>query len=148
MPALPKALVAGNAMQSTADLTLLSTGCQGPAAETLLKVSQLLTDSYLEMIQGQCLDLAFESRTDITTQEYLQMIAYKTGSLIRSGLEIGALLATQDQATLQAFSRFGSCLGRAFQIRDDFLGFGGTRPPPVRRRATTSGAERSLCRLS
>ena len=122
---LPKALVAGNAMQSSGDIALLNTGCQGPDTETILKVSELLTDSYLEMIQGQCLDLAFESRTDISTEEYLQMIAYKTGSLIRSGLEIGAILSTEDPVTLQAFSRFGNYLGRAFQIRDDFLGIWG-----------------------
>ena len=53
------------------------------------------------------------------------MIAYKTGAIIRSGLEIGALLATDDQVAIQAFSRFGSGIGRAFQIRDDFLGIWG-----------------------
>ena len=57
--------------------------------------------------------------------EYLRMIARKTGSLIRSGLEIGAMVATGDTAAIQSFSRFGSCLGRAFQIRDDILGIWG-----------------------
>ena len=122
---VPKALVSGNAMQSAGDLATLEIARRGVSPETTLKVSQLLTQSYLEMIQGQCLDLAYESRASITADEYLNMIAYKTGSLIRSGLEIGALLATDDPASVAAFSHFGSCLGRAFQIRDDFLGIWG-----------------------
>ncbi len=120
-----KALVAGNAMQCAGDLALLSSDYRDPSAEIPVRVSQLLTDNYLEMIEGQCLDLSFESRTVITTEEYLDMIGRKTGALIRSGLEIGALAATRDPAAFQAFSRFGDCLGRAFQVRDDFLGIWG-----------------------
>lgn len=122
---VPKALVAGNALQSVGDSALLGVSDHDVPPETVLKVSQILTNSYLEMIQGQCLDLTFESSTTINTEEYLQMIAYKTGALIRSGLEIGALLATDDPDAFQAFSLFGSRLGRAFQIRDDFLGIWG-----------------------
>ena len=122
---VPKALVAGNAMQSAGDLALLNTAHEDALLEVTIKISQLLTDNYLEMIEGQCLDLAFEAKTAITTEEYLRMIARKTGALIRSGLEIGALVATDDTAAVSSFSRFGSCLGRAFQIRDDFLGIWG-----------------------
>ena len=122
---MPKALVAGNAMQSAGDLSLLNTAREAALPEVTIKISQLLTDNYLEMIEGQCLDLAFEAKTAITTDEYLGMIARKTGALIRSGLEIGALVATDDTAVFRSFSRFGSCLGRAFQIRDDFLGIWG-----------------------
>ena len=122
---VPKAVVSGNALQSVGDLELLNTAQCGVSPETVLKVSQLLTDSYLDMIEGQCMDLEFETRMTITTDEYLQMIACKTGALIRSGLEIGALLATDDQFTVGAFSDFGNCLGRAFQIRDDYLGIWG-----------------------
>jgi geranylgeranyl diphosphate synthase type I len=122
---IPKALVAGNAMQSVGDLALLEAARREVPPETVLKVSEILTSAYLEMIEGQCQDMDFESRTDITTEEYLRMIALKTGALIRSGLEIGALLAGGDATTVEAFRQFGSYLGRAFQIRDDFLGIWG-----------------------
>ena len=120
-----KALVAGDAMQSLGDLAVMGSAQRGVPLATTLRISQLLTESYLEMIEGQCQDLGFESSTSITTQDYLQMIACKTGALIRSSLEIGAVLATDDPDTTVAFARFGSCLGRAFQIRDDFLGIWG-----------------------
>ena len=124
---MPKALVAGDALQSVGDAALINISRLDVAPETTLHVSRLLTNSYLEMIQGQCLDVAFESSTTIGTQDYLHMIACKTGALIRTGLEIGASLATDDPATLAAFSRFGGSLGLVFQMRDDYLGIWGDR---------------------
>ena len=121
---IPKALWSGNAMQCTGDLSLLGVST-AIAPSTVLRVSEMLTESYTEMIQGQVLDLQFESRTDIKADEYLFMIACKTGALIRAGLQIGALLGTDDQATVEAFAKFGEYLGRAFQIRDDYLGIWG-----------------------
>jgi len=122
---IPRALWAGDTMQCTGDLALLGVAGHELAPETVLQVSGILTDSYLEMIQGQCLDLDFESRTDIKSDEYLYMIACKTGALIRCALQIGALLATEDAATVRAFAEFGNHLGQVFQIRDDYLGIWG-----------------------
>ena len=122
---VPRALVAGDAMHATGDLAALRAEDQGVSPDVVLRVSEILTDSYLAMTEGQCLDLQFESRTDITTDEYLHMIACKTGALIRCGLETGALLAGGDVPTVGAFASFGEGLGRAFQIRDDYLGIWG-----------------------
>ena len=122
---IPKAIWSGNAMQCTGDLSLLDVARANVPAVTAIRVSDILTESYLEMIQGQCMDLDFESRTDIKSEEYLYMIACKTGALIRSALQIGALLATEDPATVHAFTEFGNHLGQAFQVRDDYLGIWG-----------------------
>lgn len=122
---VPRALTAGNAMRCVADMALLQVSQLDVAPQTTLKVSELLTESYLKMIQGQCLDLEYETRTSINTGDYLHMIAYKTGALIRTGLEMGALLASEDPAPVQGFARFGDYLGQVFQIRDDYLGIWG-----------------------
>ena len=122
---IPKAIWSGNAMQCTGDLSLLDVVRANVPTVTAIRVSDILTESYLEMIQGQCMDLDFESRTDIKSEEYLYMIACKTGALIRSALQIGALLATEDPATVKAFTEFGNHLGQAFQVRDDYLGIWG-----------------------
>ena len=120
----PRALVAGDAMQCLGDLSSLLANGEVPA-ETAMKVSQLLTDSYLEMIEGQCRDLRFEQRAAIEPDEYLEMIALKTGALIRSSLAIGATIAADDDDTVAGVSRFGRSIGRLFQIRDDYLGIWG-----------------------
>ena len=121
----PRALVAGDAMQSLGDVSMLQGVNRGVAPDVALRVSGILTQGSLEMIEGQCLDLGFENRTAITTEEYLHMIGCKTGALIRSAVEIGAVLANDDVQVTGAFARFGSYLGRAFQIRDDYLGVWG-----------------------
>lgn len=122
---IPKALVAGDAMQAVGDITALMGMEKGVPVNVVLRVSEILTESYLEMIEGQCLDLRFETRTDISSDDYLGMVARKTGALLRSSVHIGALIATDDEHITQAFSEFGDHIGRAFQIRDDYLGIWG-----------------------
>jgi geranylgeranyl diphosphate synthase type I len=119
-----RALVAGDAMQSLGDLSTLSVG-SGVPPDTVIRVSQLLTQSYLEMIEGQCRDLEFERRETIESGEYLAMIALKTGALIRSSMAIGAAMATDDPETMENVAQFGRAIGRLFQIRDDYLGIWG-----------------------
>ena len=118
------ALVAGDAMQSLGDLSTLNVDGNVPAVTTI-RISQLLTQSYLEMIEGQCRDLEFERREVIASDEYLDMIALKTGALIRSSMVIGATIATGDGEILEGVARFGRAIGRLFQIRDDYLGIWG-----------------------
>ena len=73
------------------------------------------------LCEGQALDLAFESRRDVTADAYLAMIDGKTGALLALALELGALIggATDDQRRQLAAA--GGHLGRAFQIQDDLL---------------------------
>ena len=123
-----KALAAGNAMQSLGDLATARgnrSGVPGVPAAVAVQVAGLLTQSCLEMIEGQCRDLQFERRAVIGIDEYLDMIALKTGALIRSSLVIGATIATGDADTIAGVARFGRAIGRLFQIRDDYLGIWG-----------------------
>lgn len=46
---------------------------------------------------------------------------HKTGCLLRASVVLGAVLAGVDEATRLGFSRFGECLGLAFQVADDVL---------------------------
>lgn len=122
---VPKALVAGNVLRLVADMSLERLLDEGVEPERVLAVAQMLTQAYLEMIEGQYLDLAYEGRQDISLNAYLDMISRKTGALIRCSLTIGALIGTQDVATVEAFRACGTSLGYVFQIRDDYLGVWG-----------------------
>ena len=120
-----KALIAGDAMHSVGDLATLDSVFFGVTPRLAIEISKILTESYLEMIEGQCRDLVFEKTTDIKVDEYLGMIALKTGALIRSSVLIGSLIAREDSKHNKAVIDFGNYIGRAFQIRDDFLGIWG-----------------------
>ncbi len=121
----PHALLAGNAMRSIADSTALVLVGHGVSEGKALQASYLLTRGYLDMTQGQCLDIAFEGTLDISQNDYLTMISCKTGALIKCGMEMGALLGSDEEDLMSAFACCGANLGLAFQIRDDILGIWG-----------------------
>ena len=77
------------------------------------------------MIAGQWQDISFESRLDVSIEEYTAMSAGKTGALLGAPLQMGALLAGGDAATAAAFGRWGENVGLAFQAQDDYLGIWG-----------------------
>jgi geranylgeranyl diphosphate synthase type I len=56
------------------------------------------------------------------------MTDLKTASLITCSVKLGALLGTDDEATVQRFERFGRKLGMAYQMIDDVLGIWGDEP--------------------
>lgn len=77
------------------------------------------------MIRGQWDDIAFEARDDVTVDEYLAMVAGKTGALLSAPLEIGAILAGAAPDVSAALGLWGLHIGAAFQAQDDFLGIWG-----------------------
>ena len=121
----PRALQAGNVMRTLADLGVQQLLGHRVAPEVVAMCSKLLTSAYLEMVEGQYLDLDFEGRTDINTSNYLDMISRKTGALILCSMQMGALTGNGDARTVQALANCGQYLGAVFQIRDDYLGIWG-----------------------
>ena len=122
---IPKAVSAGNAMRVLADQSILNLSSIGISDHTATSASLLLTSRYMEMIEGQYLDMSFEQMEFVSTSDYLDMISRKTGALIQSSMQLGALVATEDQKTAELFGECGRLLGLAFQVRDDYLGVWG-----------------------
>ena len=75
----------------------------------------------LEVCEGQQLDLNFETRDDVTLEEYLKMIRLKTAVLLGSVLKIGAIVAGADEESQKIIYDFGVDIGIAFQLQDDVL---------------------------
>ena len=120
-----KALVAGNTMRVAADLSLWDLFEHGHTDASVLQVADLLTTAYLDMTEGQYMDLEFEGRPDIGLNDYFGMISRKTGALIRCSMSIGAAIGSGDAEVVDAFEHCGRSLGLLFQIRDDMLGVWG-----------------------
>jgi len=72
------------------------------------------------MIGGQVADLTGESRNK-SLKEHLYISRCKTGQLIRVSALAGALSAGASSRALEAITRYGECLGLAFQVVDDIL---------------------------
>ncbi|MBP3427343.1 MAG: polyprenyl synthetase family protein [Clostridia bacterium] len=72
------------------------------------------------MIAGQSLDLLSEHmEPDAQRLGYIHM--HKTADLLTAPLIAAAYLCGADEEKMQALSRFGACVGLAFQIDDDLL---------------------------
>lgn len=122
---LAHGLNAGDGMFVLARLALDRLCERGYSAAQCAAISRVFDEATLALCQGQFLDLSFETRLDVTTDEYLQMIGGKTAALIAAATRIGAMLASDDARSVAAFARFGENIGRAFQITDDILGIWG-----------------------
>ena len=111
-----KAILSGDSM-----LVLAYQRMQQVAADKLPAVLELFTETALEIGEGQEYDMAFESRSDVTEDEYIEMIRLKTSVLLACALKIGALLADAPQADADRLYRLGEQVGLAFQLQDDLL---------------------------
>lgn len=112
-----QAILSGDTMLTLAT-QLLATGCPVDLLPSLLA---LFNSTAIEIYEGQQYDLDFETRNDVTVDEYLTMIRLKTSVLLGAACAIGALMGRADGSTVKAFYRYGERLGLAFQLQDDLL---------------------------
>lgn len=91
------------------------------ADDKLPAVMRLFTQTALEIGEGQQYDMLFETRNDVTAEEYIEMIRLKTSVLLACALRMGALLADAPETDAKALYDFGENLGLAFQLQDDYL---------------------------
>jgi geranylgeranyl diphosphate synthase type I len=112
---------AGDALCAISYLTLLHEEAVAPS-DRVLDMLHVLHEANLRMCEGQGLDINFESRPTVTMEQYLDMIAGKTGALFSASCELGAIAAGADRERARRYGDLGRVYGRAFQIRDDVLG--------------------------
>ena len=72
------------------------------------------------MIAGQSIDLLSE-HMEPEAQRLCYIHAHKTADLLTAPLLAAGCIAGADETQMEALSRFGACVGLAFQIDDDLL---------------------------
>lgn len=85
------------------------------------KLNSLFSKTAIEVCKGQQYDLDFETQSEVTQGDYLEMIRLKTAVLVGCSLKMGALIGGANQADSKNLYDFGVLLGIAFQIQDDYL---------------------------
>lgn len=110
------AILSGDAMSIKAYQYIVS--CK---EKYVSEVLQVFNDTALEVCKGQQLDMEFEERDEVSIQDYLQMIRYKTAVLFACSLKMGGILAEADKQEQQKLYDLGINLGMAFQLQDDYL---------------------------
>jgi len=110
------AILSGDVMQIVAYQYITKT-----KTEYLKEVLDLFSTTATEICEGQQLDMEFETRTDVSADEYLEMIRLKTAVLLGAALKIGAIIGNASETDKNLLYDFGVNLGLAFQLKDDLL---------------------------
>ena len=110
------AILSGDAMLSMAFEHIAKT-----RTILLRPVLELFTRTTIEIGEGQQLDLEFESRDDVTEEEYIEMIRLKTSVLLGCALKMGAIIGEASEQDADILYRFGTDIGLAFQLQHDWL---------------------------
>lgn len=91
-----------------------------------LKILEVMADATNIIAEGEVMQLMNIGNVDITEQQYLQVIQYKTAKLFEAAAQVGAILAGADNEQERALKEFGMYMGTAFQIVDDVLDYSGS----------------------
>lgn len=118
------AINAGNAMYYLPLLPLLENRGK-VSSRKLAQVYEVYAQEMINLSLGQAMDIAWHrglaNADEISERDYLQMCAYKTGTLARMAAKIAAVLCDADEQLVEKLGHFAESLGIAFQMKDDVL---------------------------
>jgi geranylgeranyl pyrophosphate synthase len=101
------------------------------SAEKLSRTYGIYVQEMINLSFGQAIDIAWHrglADADMLSEsQYLQMCAYKTGTLARMAARMAAVLCDSSEDTVNRLGRFAETIGIAFQIQDDILDLSSSR---------------------
>jgi len=85
------------------------------------EIVKVFTDGVIEVCEGQALDKEYETKDNVTLDDYMIMIKKKTAELLRTSAIIGSIIADASNDSVSIVNNYSLNLGIAFQIQDDLL---------------------------
>ena len=118
------AVNSGNAMYYLPLLPLM-TQRANLSADVQRDIYEVYVQEMINLSMGQAMDIAWHrgiaNADDLSEEDYLQMCAYKTGTLARMAAKIAAVLSAAEPSLVEKLGRFAENIGVAFQMQDDIL---------------------------
>lgn len=90
-----------------------------------MRVMDILAEATNIIAEGEVLQLLNINDADISDEEYLRVIHYKTAKLFEAATRLGAVICNASEKDEQAMAEYGMRLGTAFQLIDDVLDLSG-----------------------
>ena len=86
---------------------------------------EVYVQEMINLSMGQAMDIAWHkgiaNADKLREEDYLQMCAYKTGTLARMAAKMAAVLSGADKPLVEKLGRLAESIGVAFQMQDDIL---------------------------
>jgi geranylgeranyl diphosphate synthase type I len=118
------AVNAGNAMYYI-PLSILIKNKRKLGCEKFSKACEIYIQEMINLSVGQAMDIAWHrgiaNADKISESQYMQMCAYKTGTLARMSAKMAAVLCGADESKTEQIGKFAESIGIAFQIQDDVM---------------------------
>jgi geranylgeranyl pyrophosphate synthase len=118
------AVNAGNLMYYIPLLPLLEKR-ENLSPKKLERIYEIYTEEMINISFGQAMDIAWHrglaNADQLDENDYMQMCAYKTGTLARMAAKMAAVLANADEKLVEKLGYFAESIGVAFQMQDDIL---------------------------
>jgi geranylgeranyl diphosphate synthase type II len=110
------AILSGDTMYAMAYKYIIRT-----KSHRLAEIIDVITQTAIEICEGQQYDMNFETLDFVSLDDYLNMIRLKTAVLLGASLKIGAIIADAKDHEIDLMYKFGENIGMAFQLKDDLL---------------------------
>jgi len=83
------------------------------------RIARELANTAMMMSDGEMIETRLETSEDVTFDDYLKVMEYKTATAFEAATKIGAILGGGNEEEIMAFAEYGKNMGIAYQIRDD-----------------------------
>ncbi len=85
------------------------------------RITRDLANTAMLMSEGEIIEMRLETSQDLTFDDYLKVIEYKTATAFETAARLGAILGNGSEDQIIALSEYGRNIGIAYQIRDDLI---------------------------
>ena len=85
------------------------------------RITKDLATTAMLMSEGEMIESQLEASEDVTFDDYLKVIEYKTATAFEVSARIGAIIGGGSEEQIGILTEYGRNIGIAYQIRDDLL---------------------------
>lgn len=85
------------------------------------RITKELASTAMLMSEGEMIENRLEASEDVTFDDYLKVIEYKTAVAFQAAARIGAIIGRGTEEEIESLTEYGKNIGIAYQIRDDLL---------------------------
>ena len=83
------------------------------------RITKDLATTAMLMSEGEILEGHLEESEDVTFDDYLKVMEYKTATAFETAARLGAIIGRGSEEQIETLSEYGKNIGIAYQIQDD-----------------------------